>query len=81
MNEIAQLLQERFGLSPDQAQEAERAILGLIQSKVPAQFQGIVGSFLGNAQPAAAEGQAAPAAGGLGGLLNEAEGFLGSHKG
>jgi hypothetical protein len=81
MNEIAQLLQERFGLSPDQAQEAERAILGLIQSKVPTQFQGIVSSFFGNAQPAATEGHAAPASGGLGGLLNEAEGFLGSRNG
>jgi hypothetical protein len=78
MNEIAQLLQERFGLTPDQAQEAERAILGLIQSKVPAQFQGIVGSFLGTTQPAVTEGQASPASGGLGGLLSEAEGLLGN---
>jgi hypothetical protein len=78
MNEIAQLLQERFGLSPEQAQEAERAILGLIQSKVPAQFRGIVGSFLGSAQPAAAPGEAVPASGGMGGLLSEAEGLLGN---
>jgi hypothetical protein len=75
MNEISQLLQQRFGLSPEQAQEAERAILELIQSKVPAQFQGIVSSYLGSAQPA---GSPAPAAGGLGGLLGEAEGLLGN---
>jgi hypothetical protein len=78
MNEISQLLQQRFGLSPDQAQEAERAILELIQSKVPAQFQGIVSSFLGSAQPAGSEAAAAPASAGFGGLLGEAEGLLGS---
>ena len=38
MNEISQLLQQRFGLSAEQAQEAERAILELIKSKVPQQF-------------------------------------------
>jgi len=78
MNEISQLLQERFGLSPDQAQEAEHAILELIQSKVPAQFQGIVSSFLGSAQPAGSQAGGAPASGGLGGLLGEAEGLLGN---
>jgi hypothetical protein len=80
MNEIAQLLQERFGLTPDQALEAERAILGLIRSKVPAQFQGIVGSFLGSAQPVASPGEAAPASGGMDGLLSEAEGLLGNRE-
>jgi hypothetical protein len=78
MNEISQLLQQRFGLSPDQAQEAERAILQLVQSKVPAQFQGIVGSFLGSAQPAGSEAGAAPASSGFGSLLSEAEGLLGN---
>jgi hypothetical protein len=78
MNEISQLLQQRFGLSPEQAQEAERAILELIQSKVPAQFQGIVGSFLGSAQPASSDATAAPASAGFGGLLSEAEGLLGN---
>jgi len=79
MNEISQLLQNKFGLSPDQAQEAERAILDLIRSRVPAQFQGVVDSLLGSATPA---GQA-PAEGSSGELsstlLNAAEGLM--HRG
>ena len=47
MNEISQLLQQRFGLSPDQAEEAETAILNLLRSKVPTQFQGMFDSFAG----------------------------------
>jgi hypothetical protein len=83
MNEISQLLQQRFGLSPEQAQEAENAVIDLIKSKVPPQFQGILGSFLGEQSQAQADGStAAPAeAGGFGGLLNAAEGLLGAHNG
>lgn len=74
MNEISQLLQQRFGMSADQAQQAESAILGLVRSKVPAQFQGIFDQLLG--QPAAqADGSQAPS-GGLGSLLGEAESLL-----
>jgi hypothetical protein len=76
MNEIAQLLEQRFGLSPDQAQEAERAILGLVKSKVPEQFQGLVDSFLGSQQPASGQPESAPATGGFGSLLGTAEGLL-----
>lgn len=79
MNEISQLLQQKFGLSPDQAQEAERAILALIRSKVPAQFQGIADSLLGSGLTADAPGAEA-ASGGLGGsLLSAAEGLM--HRG
>lgn len=78
MNEISQLLQEKFGLSPDQAQEGERAILGLIRSKVPAQFQGMVDSMLSSGQPAGGEQTEASSAG-LGSLLGAAEGLL--HRG
>ncbi len=69
MNEIAELLQQKVGLSPDQAQEAAQAIMGLIQSKIPANLQGMVMPLLG--------GQAAES-GGLGGLLGSVEGMLGS---
>ena len=74
MNEISQLLEQRFGLTPEQAQEAENAILGIVRSKIPAQFQGIFDSLVGQAG-----GQQDPNAqsGGLGGLLGEAEGLLG----
>jgi hypothetical protein len=76
MNEISQLLQQRFGLSAEQAQEAETAILGLVRSKVPPQFQGIFDSLVGQAG-----GQADPSqSGGLGSLLGAAEGLLGMNK-
>lgn len=83
MNEISQLLQQRFGMSPDQAQEAENAVIELIKSKVPPQFQGILGSVLGGQSQTQADGTAAaPAeAGGFGGLLSAAEGLLGAHNG
>ena len=74
MNEISQLLQERFGLSADQAQEAETAILGLIRNKVPAQFQGIFDSLVGQA---GGPRDAGAQSGGRGGLLGAAEGLLG----
>lgn len=78
MNEISQLLQQRFGLSAEQAQEAETAVLGLIRNKVPPQFQGMFDSLIG-AQSQAPAGQAdtEAASGGLGSLLGAAEGLLG----
>ena len=81
MNEIAQLLQEKAGLSPEQSQEVAQAIVGLIKSKVPAEFQGMLGSLLGGNQ-GASEGQpAAAGSGGLGSLLGAAEGMFGGHNG
>ena len=77
MNEIAELLQQRFGLSADQAQEAEGAILDLIKSKVPQQFQGFVDSFLGQSSGDAS----AAASTESGGLLSAAEGLFGVHNG
>jgi len=74
MNEISQLLQQRFGMSPDQAQEAEGAILSLVRSKVPAQFQGIFDQLVGQQS---AQGDATAQSGGIGGLLGEAESLLG----
>jgi hypothetical protein len=82
MNEISQLLQQRFGLSPDQAQEAENAVIELLKSKVPPQFQGILESVLGGQAQAQADGSTAPAeSGGFGGLLSAAEGLIGAHNG
>ncbi|HEX4284112.1 MAG TPA: hypothetical protein VHZ28_03405 [Terracidiphilus sp.] len=64
-------------MSAEQAQEAENAILGLIRSKVPAQFQGIFDQLTG--QPGTQADGSAPASGlgGLGGLLGAAEGLFG----
>ncbi|MDE3202463.1 MAG: hypothetical protein KGN79_16255 [Acidobacteriota bacterium] len=74
MNEIAQMLQQKFGLSTEQAQEAENAVLGIIRSKVPAEFQGIFDSIV-SGQNNAGNNQAS---GGLGGLLGAAEGLFGA---
>lgn len=81
MGEIAQLLEQR-GLSADQAQEAESAVIQLVKSKVPPQFQGVLDAVLGSPQ-ATANGDGAPSApsGGLGGLVGMAEGLLGEHNG
>ena len=75
MNEIVELLQQKAGLSPDKAQEVATAIVGLIKSKVPSEFQGVVDQFLGGGSDAQA---GSSALGGLGGLLGAAEGMFGS---
>lgn len=80
MGEIAQLLEQK-GLSANQAQEAENAVIQLVKSKVPPQFQGILDSVLGTSQEAASsDGAPAASPGGLGGLLGMAEGLLGEHN-
>ena len=78
MNEISQLLQQRFGMSADQAQQAESAILDLVKSKIPPQFQGMVDSFLGQGQ-ATGDGSAS-SSGELGSLLGAAESFFGAKR-
>jgi hypothetical protein len=75
MNEIVELLQQKAGLSPDKAQEVATALVGLIKSKVPPEFQGIVDQFLGGTADAQA---GSSALGGLGGLLGAAEGLFGN---
>jgi hypothetical protein len=76
MSEVTDLLQQRAGLSPEQAQQVEQLVSEHLMSRVPSQFQGILGSFIG---PGATAGQpGAPAAGGFGGLLSEAEGLFGN---
>jgi hypothetical protein len=74
MGEISVLLQSKARMSPEQAQEVEHLVVEYIQSKVPAEFQGMVGSILGTG---AAEGQPG-ASGGLGGLLSEASSLFGN---
>ncbi len=75
MSEIANLLQQKAGLSPDKALEVEQLILQHITSRVPPEFQGVLASVLGpgasgDAQPATAD------SGGLGSLLSAASSFL-----
>lgn len=73
MSEISDILQQRAGLSPDQAQEVEQVIVQTLMSKVPSEFQGMLSSALGLG---GSSGAPAADAGGLGGLLGMAEGFL-----
>jgi hypothetical protein len=74
MGEISDLLQSRAGLSPDKAQEVEQIVVEYVQSKVPSEFQGMLGSALG---VSSADGQSTES-GGLGGLLGEASSLFGS---
>lgn len=74
MGEISDLLQQKAGLSPDKAQEVEEVVIEYAKSKVPAEFQGMLGSVLGDGS---SDGQQAQS-GGLSGLLGEASSFFGN---
>jgi hypothetical protein len=78
MSEIAVLLQEKAGLSPDKAQEVEQVVIQHIMSRVPPEFQGILGSVLGSGASAADGQPATTESGGLGGLLGAATGMFGN---
>jgi hypothetical protein len=78
MSIIADLLQQKVGLSPDQAQQAEQVVTEHLMAKVPSEFQGMLGSVLGTG---AAEGQPAAAeSGGLSSLLGAATSLFGGKK-
>lgn len=74
MSVIADLLQQKVGLSPEQAQQAEQVITQHIMSKVPPEFQGMLGPVLGTSADAA---QPTAESGGLGSLLGEATKLFG----
>jgi hypothetical protein len=78
MDEIVQLLQEKTGLSADESRELAQLLVDLIKSKVPVEFQGIVGSVLGG--QTSADGQQAAGGAGIGGLLGELGGMFGGSK-
>jgi hypothetical protein len=80
MGEISTLLQQKVGLSQEQADASETEVVTLIRARVPSQFQGMVDSFLGGGQPAGGEQPASSAIGGLGGLLGAAEGMMGGNR-
>ena len=71
---IADLLQQKAGLSPEQAQLAEQVLAEHLSSRVPPEFQGVLSSVLGTGSAA---GQPAAGAGGMGGLLGEATKLFG----
>jgi len=74
MSEVTDLLQQKAGLSPDQAQLVEQLVAQHLMTRVPSEFQGILGSFIGGGAGASS----APAGGGLGSLLSEASSLFGS---
>ena len=76
MSEIAELLQQKVGLSANQAQSAESVVLEFIRARVPEQFQGVVNSILGGVPAAGEQAESS----GLGSLLGAAEGLLGGHN-
>jgi len=80
MSEIADLLQQKAGLSPEKSQEVEQIVVQHIMARVPSEFQGIVGSVLG-AGASAPDGQPATESGGLSGMLGEVSGLFGGNKG
>ena len=73
MGEISILLQQKAGLTPEQGQQVEAIVIDHIKAKIPAEFQGLLGSVLGEGS---ADGQAA-GSGGLGSLLGEASSLFG----
>ncbi len=77
MSVIADLLQQKVGLSPDQAQQAEQVVVQHIMSKVPSEFQGMLGPILGTGSSADASQPAAGDSGGMSGLLGEATKLFG----
>jgi uncharacterized protein YidB (DUF937 family) len=77
MSEVSDMLQQKAGLSPEQAQMVEQLVSEHLLSRVPPEFQGILGSLIGSG----ATGQAAASSGGLGGLLDEASSLFGGLKG
>jgi hypothetical protein len=79
MSMIADLLQQKVGLSPDQAQQAEQVVIQHLMSRVPTEFQGMLGSVIGTG--ASADGQTASESGGLSSLLGAATSLFGSNKG
>jgi hypothetical protein len=80
MTMISDLLQQKVGLSSDQAQQAEQVVIQHIMSNVPSEFQGMLGSVLGTAAGTPGGDSAVAESGGLSGLLGAATSLFGSKK-
>jgi len=79
MNELINAVSEKTGLSPDQAQAAVDAVLGLLKERLPAPVAGVLTSFVhGGESNAAAAGAESSTAGSGAGLEGEAEALLGN---
>jgi hypothetical protein len=74
MSELTDLLEQKAGLSPEQAQQVEQLVAQHLMSRVPPEFQGILGSVIGSGSAPATQ----PSGGGFGGMLSEAESLFGN---
>jgi hypothetical protein len=81
MNEIVELLQQKAGMSQDDAQRVAQLVVQHILSRVPAEFQGPLESVLGSGTANAEGQQAASGSGVLGELMGMASGLLEGEKG
>jgi len=82
MNEIAEMIHQKTGLSEEESAQLAHSIIGLIVSKLPTEVQGFVAPLL-NSGAAGPDGQpqAEGQGGELGSILGVAEGLFGGHKG
>jgi hypothetical protein len=80
MSEIANLLQQKAGLSPEKSQEVEQIVIEHLTAKVPPQFQGILGSVLGTGANSAEGASEVAEPGGLSGMLGAVTGMFGGNK-
>ena len=80
MNDLINEVTQKAGISPDQAQAAVNAVLGLLKERLPAPVAGILGSLVHGGQGNAAVDTENSAAG-ASGLAGEAEALLGNFFG
>jgi len=80
MSEIAILLQQKAGLSPEKSEEVEQIVIEHIMARVPPQFQGILGSVLGTGATSTDGASEVAESGGLSGMLGAVTGMFGGNK-
>jgi hypothetical protein len=80
MSEIANLLQQKAGLSPEKSQEVEQIVIEHLTAKVPPQFRGILGSVLGTGANSSEGASEAGEPGGLSGMVGAVTGMFGGNK-
>lgn len=65
MDQIVQLVQQKTGISEDQARTAVTTVLDFVKAKLPAPIAGQVDGVLGSSEAGSALGQASSMLGGM----------------
>jgi hypothetical protein len=83
MNDLIAVVSQKTGLSPDQAETAVEAVIGMLKQRLPAPVAGVLSSMVHGGQSSAAAAGSAESAGSggdsaLAGLEGEAEQVLGN---